>query len=48
VAVLESTGSGWLVRTEGKFGPFTFRYHTRYRLDPERHLSSNTSLSREV
>jgi hypothetical protein len=21
-----------------KFGPFTFRYHTRYRLDPERHL----------
>jgi ribosome-associated toxin RatA of RatAB toxin-antitoxin module len=35
VEILESSETAWLVRTEGQFGPFTFRYHTRYRLQPE-------------
>lgn len=47
VEVLEEQPTGWLLRTDGQFGPFTFRYHTRYqvradtrtitwRLDPTR------------
>lgn len=47
VEVLEEQSGMWLLRTDGKFGPFTFRYHTRYeiradartitwRLDPTR------------
>jgi hypothetical protein len=35
VEVLEESPDAWLVRTDGKFGPFTFRYHTRYRVSPE-------------
>jgi hypothetical protein len=35
VEVLESSENAWLVKTEGKFGPFTFRYFTRYRLHPD-------------
>jgi hypothetical protein len=35
VKVLEETPDAWLVRTDGQFGPFTFRYHTRYRARAE-------------
>ncbi len=35
VEVLETGAEGWLLRTEGKVGPFTFRYHTWYRVRPE-------------
>ena len=35
VDVLEESPAAWLLRTEGKFGPFEFRYHTRYRIDRE-------------
>jgi len=35
VEVLEESETAWLVRTEGKFGPFDFHYHTRYRLQPD-------------
>jgi uncharacterized protein YndB with AHSA1/START domain len=38
VELLEESASAWLLRTEGKVGPFDFRYHTRYRLHPEAHL----------
>jgi hypothetical protein len=34
VEMLEDTGSAWLLRTEGRVGPFDFRYHTRYELRP--------------
>jgi uncharacterized protein YndB with AHSA1/START domain len=34
VEVLEESADGWVVRNEGKFGPFAFRYHMRYRLQP--------------
>jgi ribosome-associated toxin RatA of RatAB toxin-antitoxin module len=34
VEVLESSERAWLVKTEGQFGPFSFRYFTRYRLEP--------------
>jgi uncharacterized protein YndB with AHSA1/START domain len=32
VEVLEAAPDAWLLRTEGKVGPFEFRYHTRYRV----------------
>jgi hypothetical protein len=35
VEVLEATPTTWLLRTEGKVGPFEFRYHTRYLVRPE-------------
>lgn len=35
VQVLEEGSGAWLLRTEGKVGPFSFRYHTRYELHPE-------------
>jgi uncharacterized protein YndB with AHSA1/START domain len=35
VEVLEESPGAWLLRTEGKVGPFSFRYHTRYELHPE-------------
>jgi hypothetical protein len=38
VELLEESASSWLVRTEGRVGPFDFRYHTRYQLHPETHL----------
>jgi uncharacterized protein YndB with AHSA1/START domain len=38
VHVLEETPTAWLLRTEGKVGPFEFRYHTRYALDPAARL----------
>jgi len=38
VELLEETPAAWLLRTEGKVGPFEFRYHTRYDLRPEAHL----------
>jgi hypothetical protein len=38
VAVLEEAPAAWLLRTEGKVGPFEFRYHTRYELHPAARL----------
>lgn len=38
VEVLEESAAAWLIRTEGKVGPFEFRYHTRYQVHPETHL----------
>ncbi len=38
VLVLEETADAWLIRTEGKVGPFDFRYHTRYQIQPEARL----------
>jgi ribosome-associated toxin RatA of RatAB toxin-antitoxin module len=35
VEVLESSERAWLIKTDGKFGPFSFRYFTRYQLEPE-------------
>ena len=35
VDVLEETETAWLLRTEGQFGPFSFSYHTRYRLQAD-------------
>ena len=35
VEVLESSEQAWLLKTEGKVGPFSFRYFTRYQLDPD-------------
>jgi ribosome-associated toxin RatA of RatAB toxin-antitoxin module len=35
VEVLESSERAWLIKTDGKFGPFSFRYFTRYRLEPD-------------
>jgi ribosome-associated toxin RatA of RatAB toxin-antitoxin module len=35
VEVLESSERAWLLKTEGKFGPFSFRYFTHYQLEPE-------------
>ncbi len=35
VDILAESPAAWLLRTEGKFGPFEFRYHTRYRIDRE-------------
>ena len=35
VEVLESSERAWLLKTEGKVGPFSFRYFTRYQLDPD-------------
>ena len=35
VEILEASADAWLLRTEGKVGPFSFRYHTRYRLHPD-------------
>jgi carbon monoxide dehydrogenase subunit G len=35
VEVLEESPAAWLLRTDGKFGPFTFSYHTRYRIQPD-------------
>lgn len=32
VEILEENAAAWLLRTEGKVGPFEFRYHTRYRI----------------
>jgi carbon monoxide dehydrogenase subunit G len=37
VEVLEQSETTWLLKTEGKFGPFDFHYHTRYALQPDRH-----------
>jgi hypothetical protein len=34
VEMVEESADGWVVRNEGKFGPFAFRYHMRYRLQP--------------
>jgi uncharacterized protein YndB with AHSA1/START domain len=38
VEILEETLGAWLVRTDGKVGPFEFSYHSRYRLHPETRL----------
>jgi uncharacterized protein YndB with AHSA1/START domain len=35
VEVLDATETAWLIRTDGKVGPFSFSYHTRYRLQPD-------------
>jgi uncharacterized protein YndB with AHSA1/START domain len=35
VEVLEETPAAWLIRMDGKVGPFEFSYYTRYRIDPE-------------
>src|SRR5262249_8534865 len=35
VEVLEASETAWLVRTEGRVGPFGFHYHTRYRVQPD-------------
>ena len=35
VEVLESSERAWLIKTDGKFGPFSFKYFTRYRLEPD-------------
>jgi SAM-dependent methyltransferase len=35
VEVLDEGPATWLLRTEGKFGPFTFRYHTRHEVRAE-------------
>lgn len=35
VEVLEESPSAWLLRTDGKVGPFTFSYYTRYQIRPE-------------
>ncbi len=35
VEVLDASETAWLIRTDGKVGPFSFSYHTRYRLQPE-------------
>jgi ribosome-associated toxin RatA of RatAB toxin-antitoxin module len=35
VEVLESSERAWLLKTEGKVGPFSFRYFTRYQLEPD-------------
>ena len=35
VEVLEESASTWLLRSEGKVGPFEFRYHTRYQIRSE-------------
>jgi len=35
VEILEESAGAWLIRTEGKFGPFTFSYYTRYQVRPE-------------
>jgi uncharacterized protein YndB with AHSA1/START domain len=37
VEVLEAVPDAWLLRTEGKVGPFEFRYHTRYRVAAAAH-----------
>jgi uncharacterized protein YndB with AHSA1/START domain len=34
VDVLEESAEAWVIRNEGKFGPFGFSYHMRYRLQP--------------
>jgi uncharacterized protein YndB with AHSA1/START domain len=38
VDVLEESADAWLVKNEGKFGPFSFSYHMRYRLQPADHI----------
>lgn len=38
VELIEEAPAAWLLRTEGKVGPFQFRYHTRYELHPETQL----------
>jgi uncharacterized protein YndB with AHSA1/START domain len=38
VDVLEESAEAWVIRNEGKFGPFSFRYHMRYRLQPADHI----------
>lgn len=38
VEVLEGGASAWLLRTDGKVGPFEFSYFSRYRLHPEGRL----------
>jgi carbon monoxide dehydrogenase subunit G len=35
VEVLDASETAWLIRTDGQVGPFSFSYHTRYRLLPE-------------
>ncbi|PYM56251.1 MAG: hypothetical protein DMD79_21810, partial [Candidatus Rokuibacteriota bacterium] len=35
VEILEEHPGAWLLRTDGKVGPFEFSYHSRYRLHPE-------------
>ncbi len=35
VTVLAESPGSWLLRTEGKVGPFDFHYHTRYEVHPE-------------
>jgi hypothetical protein len=35
VEMLEESPATWLIRTDGKFGPFSFSYFTRYRIRPE-------------
>ena len=32
VEMIEESADGWIIRNEGKFGPFTFNYHMRYQL----------------
>jgi hypothetical protein len=40
VELLEDGPAAWLIRTDGKFGPFTFHYYTRYRVQPESRIIS--------
>lgn len=35
VEILDESPGTWLLRMDGKFGPFTFRYHSNYRIQPE-------------
>jgi hypothetical protein len=32
VEILEESPAGWLIKTDGKVGPFEFSYYTRYRI----------------
>ena len=38
VEVLEEAPAAWLMRTQGKVGPFEFSYYTRYRIDAAERL----------
>lgn len=35
VEILEESPGAWLLKTEGKVGPFEFSYYTRYQIRPE-------------
>lgn len=48
VTVLAESPGAWLLRTEGKVGPFDFHYHTRYEVRPEAwHLAWRLDATRD-